>query len=260
MRLSSRLLIGFVFTFGLLSFTMGGSILIASAQSFGPGHKVTICHRTNSETNPYVVNSPAIDSIVKGEGHDGHNGPIWAPGDKANGIEWGDIIPAFSYSGVSQDIYGGHYPGKNWTAAGQSILAHHCKVEVVSPPSPTPTHTATPSTSPSSSPSASPSSSPSASPSPSPSASPSPSPSASPSPSSSPSPSPSASPSAPPSVSPSSPAVGGAAAGASPTPQGTVLAETGSSGPGQGLGAVLATIGLIAMIAGALMRRRPKVG
>ncbi len=132
MRLSSRLLIGFVFTFGLLTFAMGGSILIASAQSPGPGHKVTICHRTDSESNPYVVNSPAIDSIVKGEGHDGHNGPIWVSGDKANGIEWGDIIPAFSYSGVSQDIYGGHYPGKNWTAAGQSILAHHCKVEVAS--------------------------------------------------------------------------------------------------------------------------------
>jgi len=237
MRLTSRVLIGFVFTFGLLSFAMGGSILIASAQSLGPGQKVTICHRTDSESNPYVVNSPAIDSIVKGEGHDRHNGPIWAPGDKANGIEWGDIIPAFGYSGISQDIYGGHYPGKNWTAAGQSILAHHCKVEVESSPSPTPTQTATPSTRPSSSPSASPSSSPSASP----------SASASPSPS------------APPSASPSSPAVGGGAAGASPTPEGTVLAETGSSGPGQGLGAVLATIGLIAMIAGALMRRRPKV-
>jgi len=42
--------------------------------------------------------------LILGQGRTGSHAAIWAPGDKANGIEWGDIIPAFGYSGISQDI------------------------------------------------------------------------------------------------------------------------------------------------------------
>jgi uncharacterized repeat protein (TIGR01451 family) len=78
--------------------------------------KVTICHATSSEKNPYVQNSVDDDSIVKPGGH----------GDHPN-----DIIPPFDYveGGVTK-----HYPGKNWDATGQAIWTNGCK-----PPAPGPT-------------------------------------------------------------------------------------------------------------------------
>ena len=63
-----------------------------------PGNHVpvTICHATNSETNPYVIESPDNDSIIKA-GHGDHTGPIFEPGMKADKVRWGDVIPAFSW-------------------------------------------------------------------------------------------------------------------------------------------------------------------
>lgn len=64
------------------------------------GHKATICHRTGSEMNPYVVITVDV-AAIDGDGasdHDGHNqvgnGPI------------GDVIPPVP--GFNDD-------GKNWT-------------------------------------------------------------------------------------------------------------------------------------------------
>ncbi len=78
--------------------------------------KVTICHATDSHTNPYNVQNPNKSADVSG--HDGHNGPIWYPGITVN---WGDIIPPFYY-------VGGHYDGKNWTTEGQEIWENDCEV------------------------------------------------------------------------------------------------------------------------------------
>ena len=102
-----------------------GAALVAPAAAFAtqpaPDHKVTICHRTNSDTNPYVVIDVDIASSghLKG-GHDTrHEGPIWELGLKAQHVEWGDIIPPYTYGEFS-------YPGQNWTADGQAIRANGC--------------------------------------------------------------------------------------------------------------------------------------
>ena len=89
-----------------------GAAGIASA-SPPPDHKVTICHRTGSESggnahNGYSNITVDVASILGSEGHDSHdqvgNGPI------------GDIIPAFNYAGVA-------YPGKN---GGQAAIDKGC--------------------------------------------------------------------------------------------------------------------------------------
>lgn len=85
-------------------------------------HKVTLCHRTGSATNPYEVITVDYHAITQ-EGHDGHdqvgNGPL------------GDIIPPFSFDDGAIT-----YEGKNWTAEGQAIFNNNCVI-------PTPTVTTT---------------------------------------------------------------------------------------------------------------------
>lgn len=54
--------------------------------------KVTLCHANNGRFE-YSLITVSINSVIKGEGHDGHDG---------------DIIPPFAYEG-------GSYAGKNWT-------------------------------------------------------------------------------------------------------------------------------------------------
>ena len=91
-----------------------------------PDHKVTLCHRTDSNTNPYVQITVDVASVLNGHGHAGHTGPIWSAGLKAQHIKWGDIIPKFTYGGVT-------YPGMNVAAANPSVpdgdrwLANGCK-------------------------------------------------------------------------------------------------------------------------------------
>jgi hypothetical protein len=85
--------------------------------------KVSICHRTNANTNPYVINEPDANGDVSG--HAGHTGPVWNPTLKAQHIKWGDIIPPFTFNG-------GSFPGLNWDADGQAIYANDCKP--VTPP------------------------------------------------------------------------------------------------------------------------------
>jgi hypothetical protein len=89
-------------------------------------HKVTICHRTNSNNNPYITETVDTDSTGGGQDkgvsdHTGHTGPVWNPNLKAQHTQWGDIIPPYT------DDQGVSYAGMNWSAEGQAIYNNGCK-------------------------------------------------------------------------------------------------------------------------------------
>jgi hypothetical protein len=110
--------------------TMAAGVLALDAVSSGAVvvTKVTICHRTNSNTNPYVEITPDVSGVL--DGHAGHTGPVWDPTLKAQHIKWGDIIPPFQYAG-------GSYPGMNYTdgaQGGKAILANGCAIPDAPPP------------------------------------------------------------------------------------------------------------------------------
>ena len=100
-----------------------------------PQHKITLCHRTDSYTNPYVVITVDVAS-VQFEGHDGHDGPVFYPTIPKH-QKWGDIIPPFDFGP------GETYPGKNWTVDGIAIYNNGCAVP---PPTTTTTTTEPPTT------------------------------------------------------------------------------------------------------------------
>jgi LPXTG-motif cell wall-anchored protein len=121
---------------GVLAMALAGfSASVAGATQPNPEHKVTLCHRTASRTNPYVKITPDVASVLKHHGHHGHNGPVFST-SLAKHVKWGDIIPPFDYGPGEQ------YAGKNWTTAGRAIWDNGC-----SAPGPTTTSESTTSTS-----------------------------------------------------------------------------------------------------------------
>jgi LPXTG-motif cell wall-anchored protein len=106
-----------------------------AAPSGKPGAgSITICHRTNAPSNPYRVVTVSFDASngqLQGPDHTGHAGPVFDfsadPADPGypyttprSGDQWGDIIPAYSWSG-------GSYPGMNWVD-GEAIWEAGCNV------------------------------------------------------------------------------------------------------------------------------------
>lgn len=92
----------------------------------GEDAKVTICHATNSQTNPYVIITVSTSSIDEQNnkylnGHGDHEGGVWYKGIAAH--SWGDIIPAF------KSPKGAVYAGQNMNEAGKAILNNGCKIK-----------------------------------------------------------------------------------------------------------------------------------
>lgn len=124
---------------------------VAHATPPNPDHKVTLCHRTGSASNPYIVITTDIasDGLVKG-GHNNHE-------QVGNGLG-GDIIPAYSYTFIHGPRTGEtfEYPGKNLDTVisgttGAAILEAGCVVPTSTPTpteTPSPTETPTPTDSP----------------------------------------------------------------------------------------------------------------
>src|SRR5215468_2094575 len=76
---------------GVLFVLFGIAPTAANATKPNPEHKVTLCHATDSHSNPYVRITVDVAAVLH-NGHDGHNGPVFYPAIPKH-TKWGDIIP-----------------------------------------------------------------------------------------------------------------------------------------------------------------------
>jgi len=91
-------------------------------------HPITICHRTDSETNPYV--RVTIDTASTNvAGHEDHTGGVWFNGHP-KAPKWGDIIPP------TDDDHDFSVTPLNWTPMGRAIWHNDCKPPFGPPPQP----------------------------------------------------------------------------------------------------------------------------
>ena len=122
------------FRYVLITFVLGFSQLLplmsmrASAERDHtpppPTPKITICHRTDSASNPYeknTVDESSADGIGNGDHYLEHQGPIATSTAVAQALKddhkkWGDIIPPLD----------NFHSGLNWDAVGQAIYNNNC--------------------------------------------------------------------------------------------------------------------------------------
>lgn len=95
--------------------------------------KVTLCHRTDSETNPYVRITVAPAGAYNGH-YTEHKGTVWTKTHPKE-PKWGDVIPPFSYRGKTYSL--------NYGTRGQAIFANGCHVGGPAPSSTPPSSSST---------------------------------------------------------------------------------------------------------------------
>jgi hypothetical protein len=96
-------------------FIAAGPAMVVAQSNNGnsnPGNKVTICHATGSQTNPYEQISPDANGVISGHIGASHQGGK-------------DIIPPFDYNDQGQTK---HFAGQNYDASGQATLSNGCVV------------------------------------------------------------------------------------------------------------------------------------
>jgi len=130
---------------GVVGVAASSIFILAPGVSATPSGKVTICHATASQSNPYTANTVDTSSVNETgnkflNGHGTHTGPVFEPGVTS---KWGDIIPPFT-----DEASGLSFPGMNWTSAGQQIWSQGCRYIVQPTPTPTETQTESPTPSP----------------------------------------------------------------------------------------------------------------
>src|SRR5437868_5561970 len=92
------------------------------------GHPITICHRTDSEKHPYVVET--VDAASTNvAGHELHTGTVWFSGHSKD-RKWGDIIPP------NDDDHDLAVTSMNWGPMGQGMWRNGCKSPFGPPPQP----------------------------------------------------------------------------------------------------------------------------
>jgi hypothetical protein len=101
----------------LLASGLYAAAAVASNHGSAKSGHVTICHRTGSHHNPYVVISPSVAGVYHGH-YSQHNEHAVFPNTASDG-KWGDIIPPFQYKGVTYSL--------NWNADGQAIWSNGCR-------------------------------------------------------------------------------------------------------------------------------------
>jgi hypothetical protein len=101
----------------------GSTLLLASpttgSAAVAAAAKVTLCHRTDAENNPYGPKPITVSASAAYHGHYlEHQGDVWYPGHPKKPM-WGDIIPPFTFQGVTYSL--------NWNAAGMAIFNNGCQ-------------------------------------------------------------------------------------------------------------------------------------
>ena len=114
-------------TAALSALAVMAGFVTANAQSPAAGFHVTICHRTGSASNPYIIISPDAEGVING--HLDHE-------QTGNGLG-GDIVPEFIFNGVRYSKNLNTNFGNGVT--GAKILAAGCTAPRRTTPTPTPT-------------------------------------------------------------------------------------------------------------------------